>query len=306
MTAPPAVTNEADAEPKREPRWRWLVKSFLITLAFTIIIDLGFRFLPLRAGKSNDVALAIKSFEQSVNYGLESVFLLNILSRGRARLKTNRYHTAVRNLKTPFNLSEACRNGEARAGVYGDKVSNLCYTPPPFMIYRDPLEFPRVPVLRIPLPPEVNAAKYPRSIVKENPLGLPDAIRYTLARTWEGKDYGNPVRTGRPPRSNWFGKLLLIAVLIFSLVFTFRAEKIRRGRPPTVSFFLYVFCICLLFYAGIACVVVVVAVKVLVFLGLLLSALWAALAGFPVAVWVFAALKDFAVDQAKDYVAKKV
>jgi hypothetical protein len=297
-------TDTAEAGPPREPRWRKFVKPFLITLAFTIVVDLGSRFLLARVGDAQGAALAIKSFGQSVEYGLESVNLLETLKRAGMRLTNERYHTAVANWKTPFNLSEACRNGEARRGVYGVAVSNLCYVPPPPPLHRNPLES----VIVSPIPPPttgpVDAKKYPRSSLKEIPLGLPDTVRHTLRCAWDGRDHCEVARAGQP-RSNWFGKLLLVAAAIFSLVVTFSSDKTRQDETPRAFSFVVIFGISLV-YAGMVCAALLLAVKVLAYLGLWLSGVWTALAGFPFAVWVFAALKDLAADQVKGFVAKKV
>jgi hypothetical protein len=294
----------ADAVPPREPRWRKFVKPFLITLAFTIVVDLGSRFLASRAGQAKAAAMAVKSFGQGVEYGLESVNLWETLRRAGRRLTNERYHTAVANLKTPFNLSEACRNGEARRGVYGIEVSKLCYLPPPPPLHRNPLESVIVPVLPPPPGGPVDATKYPRSDLREIPLGLPDAARHTLRCAWDGRDHCDPARALQP-RGNWFGKLLLVAAALFSLAVAFSSGKTRQDEPPRAFSFVVIFVISLL-YAGMACAALLLAVKVLAFLGLWLSGVWTALAGFPLAVWVFAALKDLAADQVKGFVAKKV
>jgi hypothetical protein len=302
---PAANDDAAAAGPPPEPRWRKFIKPFLITLAFTIVVDLGSRFLLARAGEAHSAALAIKSFGQSVEYGLESVNPLETLKRAGTRLTTERYHTAVANRKTPFNLSEACRDGEARRGVYGSEVSKLCRVPPPPPSHRNPLES----VIVSPLPPPptgpVDATKYPRSSLKEIPLGLPDTIRHTVVCAWDGKDHCDAARAGQPPRGNWFGKLLLIAAAVFSLAVTLGSDRTRTDEAPRAFSFVVIFVVSL-FYAGMACAAVLLAVKVLAYLGLWLSGVWAALAGFPLAVWVFAALKDLAADQVKGFVAKKV
>ena len=296
-----AAADDAGTGPPREPRWRRFVKPFLITLAFTVVVDLGSRFLLSRAGVGRAAALAVKDFGQSVEYGLESVQLFALLRSAGGR-RNDRYHTAVRNWKTPFNLSEACRNGEARRGVYGVEVPNLCYTPPPPPLHPNPLES----VIRGAPPPSpsgpVDAAKYPRSGLKEFLLGIPDTIRHTLACAWHGKDNCGG-ESGK--RGNWFGKLLLVAAAVFSLAVTFGSDRSRPDEPPPAVSFVVIFGVSL-FYAGVFCAGVLLAVKILAALGLWLSGVWTALAGFPLAVWVFAALKDLAADQVKGFVAKKV
>lgn len=301
----PAATDDAaapEAGPPREPRWRRFVKPFLITLAFTIVVDLGSKFLISRAGQAKAAALAVKSFGQSVEYGLESVQLFAVLGRARERLANDRFHTAVRNWESPFNLSEACRDGEARSGVYGVEVANLCYVPPPPPLHPNPLESVTVSPPPPPLSGPVDAKKYPRGDFKEILVGIPDAALHTLGCAWHGEDNcgGEGARRG-----NWFGKLLLVAAAIFSLVVTLSSDKTRTGGPPPAFNFVVIFFISLL-YAGAVCAAVLLALKALAYLGLWLSGVWAALAGFPLAVWVFAALKDLAADEVKGYVAKKV
>jgi hypothetical protein len=151
----------------------------------------------------------------------------------------------------------------------------------------------------------VDAAKYPRSDLKEIPLGLPDAVRHTLGCAWDGRDHCDAARAGQVPRGNWFGKLLLVAAAIFSLAVTFSSDKARRDETPRAFSFVVIFVMSLV-YAGMVCAALLLAVKALAFLGLWLSGVWAALAGFPLAVWFFAALKDLAADQVKGFVAKKV
>ena len=230
-----ADTSTAQPEPPPEPRWRRFVKPFLITLAFTVVVDLGSSFLTSRAGEPQSGLQVVKRFGESIEYGLESVNVFALLRRGNARLSNDRDHDGL----------------------------------------------------------------------IETVLGLPDAARYALACAWEGADRCDATSAGQQPRSNWFGKLLLVAVALFSLAATFDSDRSQQDEAPAPLYFVGVFLISL-FYAGMFCAVVMLAMRALASLGLWLSGVWAALAGFPAAVWVFAALKDLASDQVKGFVAKKV
>ena len=276
------------------PRGKRYGKLFLIALVFAVLTDVGARIFELHA-----VTRHLESFNQAVVYGLESASFWSLINAFRTRVTEDRYHYAVWSWRAPFNLSEACRNLPAVRN--GDAMWQLCLPPPAFV----PERFRGL--ISLSMKPQVNDSTYPRHVV-EYVLGLPDATMHALGCAWHGWDSCHRPFPDEPERSNWFGKVILSLVGLAACAFVIDASSTGDGLFDV----LLVFGLCVLLfllYASIVCVWVVMVVSVLEAFAhklLPLSSVLGGLMGFLPALWVFAVVKDFALDRVKDYVAQKM